>query len=496
MQSIRGTQKGLIVLLIVVLTRLLLLPWYPLMDTTEARYGEMARLMVETGNWVTPLFDYNVPFWGKPPLHTWMSASSLAVLGSNEFAVRFPHWLAAMFTLAVVGYFAKRLRLPVMSVLIILASTVVFTISAGAVMTDMALTLGLTLAMCGFYLCWQGDKLWGYIGFSGLAIGLLAKGPVALVLFGIGTGLWLLWRYGPHKNGPIKMWQLLWQRTPLVTGTLLMLAIALPWYVMAERATPGFLNYFIVGEHWSRFVDSGWTGDLYGSAHDEVRGTIWVYFVVAAMPWSLFLPRAIYKLVKESRSSVVKPGNSVVENDSSVIGVLEAEGQAHQQNEQQSKGLVSYLICWMIAPMLLFTLAGNILPAYVLPGIPGLALLLGFAWRRSRLPGLNVIALCIPALLLITVVVLNLGPGKDKSERWLLSQRSEALPTYYWHKQPFSARFYSAGQADKIDRLDEVDSKRDYYLVADNKVLQEPKFAHCSEVTRNKYRGLLHCRRN
>ena len=49
------------------LLRLLTLNTYPLMDTTEARYGEMARLMVETGNWLTPLFDYGVPFWGKPP---------------------------------------------------------------------------------------------------------------------------------------------------------------------------------------------------------------------------------------------------------------------------------------------------------------------------------------------------------------------------------------------------------------------------------------------
>lgn len=470
------SKKGLAVLLLVVLTRMLLLPWYPLMDTTEARYGEMARLMVETGNWITPLFDYNVPFWGKPPLHTWMSASSLALLGTNEFAVRLPHWLAAMLTLGVVGYFAKCLRLPVISVLIILASTVVFTISAGAVMTDMALTLGLTLAMVGFYLCWQGDKLWGYIGFAGLAIGLLAKGPVALVLFAIGTGLWLMWRYGlQKKSGPIKMWRLLWQRTPLVSGTLLMLAIALPWYVMAERATPGFLNYFIIGEHWSRFVDSGWQGDLYGSAHDEIRGTIWLYFIGAAMPWSLFLPRAIYKILTE-------PTSSTAETD--------------RVRREQAEGLPSYLVCWMVAPMALFTLAGNILPAYVLPGIPGLALLLGYAWRNSRIPGINIIALSISALLIVTVVVLNSGPAKDKSERWLLAQRSESLPTYYWQRQPFSARFYSAGQADKIQRLDEVQSKSDYYLVADNRKLKDPQFSRCGEVARNKYRGLLLCRRN
>lgn len=466
-------RNSLAVLLILVLVRMLLLPWYPLMDTTEARYGEMARLMVETGNWVTPLFDYNVPFWGKPPLHTWMSASSILVFGVNEFAVRFPHWLAAVMVLACVGLFAKRLGLPALNILVILASTVVFTISAGAVMTDMALTLGITLAMVGFYLCWQGDKLWGYAGFVGLAIGLLAKGPVALVLFAIGTGLWLLWQYGP-----IKLWRQLWQRVPLLSGLTLMFAIALPWYVIAEQTTPGFLNYFIVGEHWSRFVDSGWEGDLYGSAHDEVRGTIWLYFVVAAMPWSLFLPRALYRIFKLAKQDAAQQAITPKE--------------MLQQNS--TNGLASYLVFWMIAPMVLFTLAGNILPAYVLPGIPALALLLGLAWRDSKLPGINVIAISISVLLITTVTVLHFGPGKDKSERWLLAQRSDVLPTYYWQNQPFSARFYSAGQADKIQNLTEVKAN-DFYLVISNK-LKPAEFAGCHQVSNNNKRGLLKCRRN
>ncbi|MDR8522292.1 glycosyltransferase family 39 protein [Shewanella fidelis] len=466
------TRVGLGVLLVVVLTRMLLLPWYPLMDTTEARYGEMARLMVETGNWITPLFDYNVPFWGKPPLHTWMSASAITLFGVNEFAVRFPHWLAAVLTLLLVGLFTKRVNLPVLPTLIILASTVVFTISAGAVMTDMALTLGLTLAMIGFYLCWQGDKLWGYAGFVGLAIGLLAKGPVTLVLFALGSGLWLLWHYGP-----LKLWRELWRRVQLVGGCILMLAIAAPWYVIAEQTTPGFLNYFIIGEHFSRFVDSGWQGDLYGSAHDEVRGTIWIYFVMAAMPWSLFLPFAVYKVVTEDRSK---------------LNADELQQADVASNNQQ--GLASFFICWMIAPMVLFTFAGNILPAYVLPGIPGLALFLGYAWRNKALPGLNVIALCIPALLLLTVAVLQFDVGKDKSERWLLAQRSYDLPTYYWQQQPFSGRFYSAGTADKITNMAEIDASG-FYLVIANR-LEPSQFGSCRVVASNSRRDLLQCHRD
>ena len=73
-------------------------------------------------------------------------------------------------------------------------------------------------------------------------------------------------------------WKRAWKSVPWVSGTLLMLALALPWYVLAENKTPGFLDYFIVGEHWKRFVIKGWQGDLYGNAHSETPGTIWVYW--------------------------------------------------------------------------------------------------------------------------------------------------------------------------------------------------------------------------
>ena len=372
-----------------------------------------------------------------------------------------------MLTLAVVAVFANQQRLPVLPSLIILASTAVFIVSAGAVMTDMALTLGLTMAMVGFYLCWQGEVRWGYFGFIGLAIGLLAKGPVALVIFAIGTGLWLLWQYGVFRP-----WKLLWQRTPLVSGLLLMLVIALPWYVLAENATPGFLNYFIVGEHWSRFVDSGWQGDLYGSAHDQTRGTIWLYFLGAALPWSAFLPQALYKIY------------------------VEAPKHSNKQLNSNHSALASYLICWMLAPMVLFTLAGNILPAYVLPGIPALALLITFAWRGSLVPHLHKVAIAIAALLMVAVAVIHFGSGKDKSERWLLQQRTEMLPTYYLDKRPFSARFYSAGKAKEIISLAEVNhNDTRYYLVVHNSKI-ELGFEDCEKVAKNKDRGLLYCSRS
>lgn len=457
-RSLSLTQCSFVVLLIILLVRLISLSLYPLMDTTEARYGEMARLMVETGNWLTPQFDYGVPFWGKPPLHTWMSAVGIKLFGISEFSVRLPHWLAAVAVLILASYLAKRVQVSALQLAILLTTTIVFYVSAGSVMTDMALTLGMTLAMVGFYLCWHGKYLWGYLGFLGLAIGLLAKGPVVLVLMALAVGPWLIWQYGL-----IKPWRLLYTKVPLLSGFSLLLLLSLPWFLLAEQATPGFLHYFIVGEHWLRFVDSGWQGDLYGSAHDEVRGTIWLFFAVSALPWSLFIPRALWRLWRRNR------------------GFDEA---------------TKFFICWMLSPLILFTFAGNILPAYVLPGIPSMGLLLVYAWRGETIPKLQSIALGVSGLLILAVMILNLGPAKEKSDKWLLAQREQGTSTYYWLNSRFSSRFYSQGEAELLQGEQELAQvmKAPLYVVVSRDNLHDlTLFSECITAAETTEKSLLLC---
>ena len=70
----------------------------PLTETTEARYGEIARKMLEVGNWVNLLNTYNSPFWAKPPLYAWLSASSMYLFGINEFAARLPSLIVSGLT--------------------------------------------------------------------------------------------------------------------------------------------------------------------------------------------------------------------------------------------------------------------------------------------------------------------------------------------------------------------------------------------------------------
>ncbi|MCC4833687.1 glycosyltransferase family 39 protein [Shewanella sp. 10N.7] len=454
--------KIAVVLVAALLIRLLSLALYPLMDTTEARYGEMARLMSETGNWLTPQFDYGVPFWGKPPLQNWLSASFIELFSNNEFFLRLPHFLVGLVVLLLVVKLAKTFAINGFKVATMLTTTVAFYVCMGTVMTDMGLLLGLTLAFVSFYLAWQGQYLWGYLGFIGLAIGLMAKGPVAIAIFGIATFLWLLWTLGP-----IKMWAQLWLRIPLFTGLLLLLALTMPWYVMAEQATPGFIQYFIVGEHWSRFVDSGWKGDLYGSAHDEVRGTIWIYFVAACVPWSLFIPRGLYRLYQKA--------NVLIEQKARQETGHEASQATEEYQQKGFDDFTKFLLCWMAAPLILFTFAGNILPAYVLPATPALALLIAYAWRNQQISQFVMISSSIPLLLITALVVLNSGVSKEKSDKWLLNQRVFDLPVYYWFKQPFSSRYYSEGKAVVVNDEEQLQqlNLRPYYIVVSKQQLKE-----------------------
>lgn len=267
----RLTAKGLLLGLIGILAlRLLAMAAMPFADTSEPRYAEIARLMATTGDWITPWFDAGEPFWGKPPLAFWAQALSIRLFGLSELAVRLPSWLAMLGVLALVQRCARQLRGEQAArwATLLFATMLLPYASAGAVLTDAFLALGITLSMVSFLLAPRDPRpLWRYGFFAGLAIGLLAKGPLALVLTSGAIVPWMLW----HRNARAQLSALPW-----AAGIVLTLALTLPWYIAAELKTPGFLRYFILGEHILRFVDPGWEGDRYGSAHERPYGSIWL----------------------------------------------------------------------------------------------------------------------------------------------------------------------------------------------------------------------------
>ncbi|MBU3031857.1 glycosyltransferase family 39 protein [Paracoccus sp. XHP0099] len=400
-------------------------------DTTEARYAEIARKMVETGNWLTPQFEYGVPFWGKPPLHTWLSAGGMQLFGVNEAAARLPILLTALAVLFLIWLWVRDTvgRNTALIATVVLATMGMFFGASAFVMTDMPMVLGTTLVMVGFWQAVTGaGSRWGYAVFLGLALGMLAKGPVAVVLCAIPLTLWLALTWN---------WHLL-RLLPWLRGMALLMVLVVPWYVAAEIATPGFLHYFLIGEHVQRFLTPGWQGDLYGSGHQEAKGMIWLFWLMAALPWSL-VPALL----------LTRPGKTVT------------------TLRQDRSGWLLYLLLWAMSPVFLFTPASNILAAYVLPGLPAAAVLLVVLFAevfetqpgRATRVGFAIATSAIFALFLSLTSGAIFAPQQIrlKSDKALVAAASAALPDaqlYTLGGRSYSAEFYSGGKARAIENED------------------------------------------
>lgn len=446
----------LAVLLLLAL-RLVAMGMMPLMDTTEARYGEIARKMAQWGDWVVPWHDRGVPFWGKPPLSFWLSAISFELLGVSEWAARLPHLLCNMATAAFVWDLARqaalglggeraaasganiRLAGPLAGALavLVLSASPGFFISSGAVMTDEALVLGMTAAIYGFWMALfapdaRKRRLSGWLFFVGLAFGLLAKGPLVLVLVGAPLFLWTAW---------CRQWGRVWRGLPWLRGTALMLVLALPWYALAEMRSPGFLEYFILGEHVQRFITPGWKGDLYGTAHLYPRGTIWAFMLLMIMPWPLLLP---------------------------VLAWL-GRGQPPAQAVDGSAGQLwpRYLALWAVLPVVFFTPARNIIWTYVLPALPACALIITALLRRySQRPWRATLAgaaLVFAGALGGGAAVLRSGALEQASARQAVQQCRQAqavngaMPAMVFvGLHAFSSDFYTGGQAIRIAKPEDL----------------------------------------
>ena len=409
----------------VALARLLTLGLYPLTDTTEARYGEVARKMAELGNWVTPLYDYGVPFWAKPPLTTWLSAISIQLFGVNEFAARLPYFLLAVLIAWLLWRWVSRSSAQQAQLAVaMMTGTLLYFVASAAVMTDLGLVLGTTLAMIGFWAAFEEGEskrpkeVW--LLFIGLGIGLLAKGPIAVVLSGLPIGLWML------LTGNLKT---SWQRVPWIKGSLLTLAIAAPWYVMAEIRTPGFWEYFFIGEHWNRFTVTGWEGDKYGTAHATQRGAIWLFALAAVMPWTALVPLLW-------------------------LGRKPSKAPQKFETPSYSRSLSIYLLAWSVASCLFFTMSGNILWTYVLPSLPAMALLAA-RWLSLDARVRWVSGVVAGGVLAMSLLVAAFFVREGLADSWksaktvVLAHQASASgqPLFFMGDLPYSASFYSKGKA-------------------------------------------------
>ena len=417
----------------------------PLTDKTEARYSEIARLMSETGNWIVPQIDYGVPFWAKPPLSTWLSAISISIFGENEFFVRLPSLILSLLMVFFISKYIANKKLPFFLPCLILFSLPEFFLHAGVVSTDVSLSFSIMLIMISFWkISEKRSLIWESLFIVGIAMGLLSKGPISIVLTFPPLFLW-----GLRFRLPIrKLFRISW-----IFGILL----ALPWYFLIEKKSPGFTNYFIVGEHFLRFIDSSWAGDKYGFPKQQPYGIIWIFLILGTIPW-------IFSLLKK----LIKNFTSIWDNKWEF-----------------------FLWSWLLWTPIFFTISKSLIHTYIMPVMVPVTLLVCHYWENLKFKRFQLgISIFIPILILISYSFKDIrGLVESKSDKALIEKTNNHFaPIYSLKVKSYSSQFYSKGEIKKID-FEELEN-----LIEDNNsffiVIKENKIDSIMLETKNKLKNI------
>lgn len=336
---------------------LLPLPQRGLVGPDEPRYASIARHMAESGDWVTPTL-WGEAWFEKPAMLFWLGGAGHAI-GLENFT-RFP---VAVLCLAFLGFLYWRVRESFGSSAAATATAMLAT-SAGWVgyadagVFDAPLTVFTSAALLCL-LPWASGRAgagraW-IPGFGALlGLGVLSKGLVApaVALFAVTPVVLrdprrILDLLGPRALGPF-------------------LAVCLPWYLACFlRNGQSFVDEFLVRHHLERFVSSS---------------------LQHVQPWWFFLPVL---------GTFLLPWTPL-------LGSLRP-ASLWRVPEQR------FLACWAFGTLAFFSISVNKLPAYILPVLPPLVILVSIHWSARPSRRLLLAAACSLALVPLAGTLLPAG---------------------------------------------------------------------------------------
>jgi 4-amino-4-deoxy-L-arabinose transferase-like glycosyltransferase len=361
-----------------------------LWDEDEPRNAAASADMLARGDWVVPYFNGQLRTQ-KPVLLYWLQICSYKIFGVNEFAARFPSATLSIGTAALVWWLGRLLFSNAVGLLagIMFATSLMLTVAARASTPDGGLIFSVVLTMA-FYVrgCstrepgsfgqsgWIPPNAWRMaLVYAGMGLGMLAKGPVGVLLPTAIIGLFILIvstapaaktilslsRYERWSQRLTRMAGLFpiatWRLRPLL-GAIVILAIAGPWYYRVHVETNGeWTRTFLGFENLTRFRE----------AQEGHRGPI-VYYVAAMMigffPWSSFLPFTIWRAAK-----MLWTGHTAE------MALPEQRAAGDSLPERDITPAIRFLFCWLAIWVGIFSFAATKLPSYVLPAYAVLALL-------------------------------------------------------------------------------------------------------------------------
>lgn len=400
---------GLLLTLVIGLIYFLALGIPALYFPDEGRYAEIGREMLVFHNFVTPHLD-GLPYFEKPPLAYWCIAFFEWTFGMSEWSVRAPDVCFGLIMCLSV-YSAGRVcynRLTGIWAALILSSSLLFFAITHLLNTDACLSAALTLALTSF-ISWfklreegRSHAILLYLAYAGCALAVLAKGLIGMVFPGLIIIAWLLFTWN---------WKLL-KHMRLFSGILLFLVIAAPWHILAERQNPTFYYEYFYVNHFLRYTTP--------VMHREMHKLTYIgLFIGGFLPW-VFVLFAHFKTVLRFFLSPRK------------------------------HPLESFFIWWILAIFLFFGFSDSILPTYLLPTLPPLALftapLVAHLWQKN----LKMARCKLGATLVLSWLILNIAwiiapPYIDKSTKplaltvnhLLVSHPNALLVNYNYYFQDF-----------------------------------------------------------
>jgi 4-amino-4-deoxy-L-arabinose transferase-like glycosyltransferase len=330
-----------------------------LTDRDEGRNAEAGREMYETGDYISPTFNYE-PRFAKPVFVYWLMTLSYHAFGVNEFAARFPSALFGLGLILLQYLFLTRCRGPVIGLFgaaMLLLNLEIIGLGRMA-LTDSVLIFFTTLSLYGFWLGLNGrgrERHYIWLFYIGMALGTLTKGPIGFLIptLAVGLYLWLT-----------RSWSLYWRQGFPLAGLLVFLVLALPWYLVMLS---------IHGQRYTTSAQGDTVGRFFGAMEGH-GGTLLFYlpvFLIGFFPWSGLLPYAWYQAYRSWREAR-KTG---------------AFHSAHASVPRPSDPTMPHALewfaaVWMLGGLVFFSLSSTRLPHYIGPLFPAAAILTASYWHR------------------------------------------------------------------------------------------------------------------
>ncbi len=251
-------------------------------DNVESNYALTAKEMVMSGDWISPQI-YGQYWFDKPILFYTVTAFAYLVFGCTEFASRFFPAIFGLASVALIGWSGKKLYSEKVGFYsaIVLASSFEFFLISKMVITDSLLFFFFSLALISFLLGYEKNESKYYYGFYlGAALAVLTKGPIGILLPGLIITLFLLIKRDFKALRSMK----------IISGSMLFLIIALPWYsTMIVLHGKNFIDVFFGTHNFLRATVSE-------HPKDNVFYFYTVVAILALFPWVGFIPEFIKKI--------------------------------------------------------------------------------------------------------------------------------------------------------------------------------------------------------